>query len=166
MVDRAVAQIDHVPTVPPVVVCDLTSPPVFGGDKGDGRGGESEAFPPFHFIDLFKSNAVHEIPDPGRNDDGLVGGNPSQTAAIEVVKMSVRDQHQINIGQVMMQKAGVPEAPDDQKPVGPIGINQDIAVRTLDQKRGMPNPRDGDLALPQFGKDGGCMGAVTAFARK
>ena len=66
--------------------------------------------------------------------------------------MSVRDQHQINIGQVIKGQARSFESLDDNQPIGPIRVDQDIESLRLQQERGMPNPRDSHLPVQELGK--------------
>ena len=39
------------------------------------------------------------------------------------------------------------------QPLRPIGIDEDIVVRRLDQKRGVPDPRDADFPDLELGKN-------------
>lgn len=80
--------------------------------------------------------------------------------------MSVGDEHQINVGEMVMSQSGVTKSSYDQQPVGPIWIDEDIAVWTLNQKGGVPDPGDGNLSLPQFRKNGGSVGSVAPLAGK
>ena len=67
---------------------------------------------------------------------------------------------------MMMREAGMAEAADHQQPVGPIGINQNVPVGTLDQKGSVPDPGDTDLAVLQFWKERRLAVVMAAFARK
>ena len=67
---------------------------------------------------------------------------------------------------MMVREAGMAEAADHQQPVGPIGINQNVPVGTLDQKGSVPDPGDTDLAMLQFWEERRLAVAMAAFARK
>lgn len=62
--------------------------------------------------------------------------------------MRVGDEHQINVGEMVVSQSGVTKSSYDQQPVGPIWIDEDIAMWTLNQKGGVPDPGDGNLSLP------------------
>lgn len=164
VVDGPVPHIDDIPAVSPMVIRDLACSPVFGGNKGDGRRGETKPFPPIHFVDFFETNAMNKIPNARGNHNRLVGGNPTEASAVQVIKMSVGDQNQINVGQMMMGETGMTETTHDQQPVGPVRIDENVSMRSLDQKGGVADPGDGNLPLAKFGKNRGGAGAVPTFA--
>jgi hypothetical protein len=83
-------------------ISDLAGTPVLGRHKSDGGSGETQTFPPLHFIDFFKSEPVHEIADSGGNDDGLVGGDSPEAPPVEMVEVGVSNENQIDIRQVMV----------------------------------------------------------------
>ena len=49
-------------------------------------------------------------------------------------------------------QSGSFDALQEEQPVGKVRIDQHVQIRELDQKRRMPDPGDGDLAVIQFGK--------------
>lgn len=146
MVDGGASEIDHIAPVATVGIGDFASAPMFGGNKGNGGTGKAETFPPLHFVDLFKTETVDEVAHARGDDDRLVGGDLSQASPIEVVEMSVGDEDEVDRGELVVFHSCVAEAPDDKKPIRPVRIDQNIAVRSLDKKRGVPDPRDGNLA--------------------
>lgn len=149
MIDGVSAQIDDVAAVTPVQVGHLAGAPVFGGDESDGRARKPQAFPPFHFVHFFKAQTVDQIANTVRDDNGLVGGNPAQTLAVEMIEMGVGDKNQVDVGQMMMRETGMAQSADHQEPIGPVGVDQDIAVGSLNQKGGMADP--GEANLPGLG---------------
>lgn len=64
----------------------------------------------------------------------------------------------------MMGEAGMAEAADDEQPVGPVRIHEDVAVGALDEKGGVADPGDADLAGFEFGEDGGRSVAMAPLA--
>jgi len=53
-----------------------------------------------------------------------------------------------------MRQAGVAESANDDEPVGPVGIDENVCLRGLDKKGGMADPGDAELPFFKFGKDG------------
>ena len=166
VVDGATAHIDHISAISAMVIGDFPGAPVFGGDKGDSRSRKTEAFPPLHFIDFFKSKPVHEIADSGGNDNGLIGGDPTEAPPVEMVEMGVGDENQIDRGEVMVGESGVAQTAHHEKPVGPVRIHQNVCLMALNEEGGMSDPRDADLPLAEFWKNGGRSVPMAAFSGK
>ena len=80
--------------------------------------------------------------------------------------MGVGDEHEVNIGEMMMGEAGVAQATDHEEPVGPVRVHEDISVRPLDQERGVANPGKADLSVFEFGEDRGGAVPVAPFSGK
>ena len=80
--------------------------------------------------------------------------------------MGMSDENEVDGGKVVVRESCVAETADDEKPVGPVGIDENISVWTLDQKRGVANPGDTDLPCFELGKDGGKVIALTSLPRK
>ena len=77
-----------------------------------------------------------------------------------MIKMSVSQQNQINGRKVPEFQTGAPDAFQQEEPVGEIGINQDVQIRELGQKRRMANPGQGHLSGSKLGEFGPDMLAV------
>ena len=80
--------------------------------------------------------------------------------------MGMSDENEVDGGKVVVGESSVAEAADDEKPVGPVGIDENISVWTLNQKRGVANPGDTDLSCFELRKDRGKMLASAPLARK
>lgn len=80
--------------------------------------------------------------------------------------MGMGNQYEIDAGKVMVGESCVAETADDEKPIGPVGIDKNISVWPLDQKRGVTNPSDTDLSCFELRKDGGKVIALTSLPRK
>jgi hypothetical protein len=78
----------------------------------------------------------------------------SEAPAVKVIEMSMGNQNKVDGGKVVMRQAGVAESANDEEPVRPVGIDENICLRGLDEKRGMTDPGDAKLPFFQFGKDG------------
>jgi hypothetical protein len=50
---------------------------------------------------------MDQTPNADRNDKRLIGGNAPQGAAIEMIEVRVRHQHEIDRWQMMNMKAGL-----------------------------------------------------------
>ena len=61
-------------------------------------------------MDDVEPEIVHEIPHPDRNDNWLVRCHPPQGASIEMVKMRMRDEDKIDLGQMMNFEPGLFQA--------------------------------------------------------
>ena len=166
VVDGATAHIDHVPAIATMVICDFSRTPVFGRDKGDGRPRKTEAFPPLHFIDFFKSKPVHKIADSIGNDNGLVGGDSAEAPPIEMVEVGVGDEDQIDRWEVMVGKSSMAQPADHEKPVGPVRVDQNVSLVALNEEGGMTDPCDADLSLAEFWENRGRSVPMAAFSGK
>ncbi len=164
VVDGPAAHIDHISAISTMVIGDFPGAPVFGGHKGDGCPRKTEPFPPLHFIDFFKSEPVNKIANSGGNDNGLVGGDSSEAAPVEVVKVGVGDENQIDRGEVMMGKTCMAQSTDHQKPVGPVRVDQNVPLMALDEEGCVTDPRDADLALAEFWENRGRSVPMAAFS--
>ena len=80
--------------------------------------------------------------------------------------MGMGNQYEIDGGKVVVRESSVAEAPNDKKPVGPVGIDKNVAMGSLNQKGGVADPGDADLACFKFRKDGRKMLPCTPLARK
>jgi hypothetical protein len=83
-------------------VSDLAGTPVLGRHKSDGGSGETQTFPPLHFINLFEAESMNQVAYARGDDNGLVGGNLAQAFPVEMVEVGVSNENQIDIRQVMV----------------------------------------------------------------
>ena len=58
----------------------------------------------------------------------------------------------------------MPKAANHEQPVGPVGVDQNVAVRPLNQEGSVTDPGDADLAMFQFRKKRCLAIAVTPLA--
>ena len=109
---------------------------------------------------------MNKVANSSGHDNGLISGNPAEAASVEMVKMGVRDENKVDGGKVVVGESSVTKAPNDKKPVGPVGIDKNVAMGSLNQEGSVADPGDADLACLKFRKDGGKMLACAPFARK
>jgi hypothetical protein len=50
---------------------------------------------------------------------------------MEVIEVGVSDENKVDGGKMVVKKTCVTKAPNNKKPVGPIGINQNIRLGGL-----------------------------------
>lgn len=98
---------------------------------------------------------MDKVADSCGDNDGLIRGNLAEAFAVQVIEMGMGNEYKIDGGKVVVGEACVAETADDEKPVGPVGIDENISAWTLDQKRGVANPGDTDLSCFELRKDGG-----------
>ena len=109
---------------------------------------------------------MHKVANSSGHDNGLIGGNPAEAASVEMIKMGMSDENEVDGGKVVVSEPSVAEAPNDKKPVGPVGINKNIAMGSLNQKGGVADPSNADLACFKFRKEGRKLLACAPLARK
>ena len=69
---------------------------------------------------------------------------------MKMIEMRMREQDQINRGQIADFEASPFDSLQQEKPVGEVRIDQHIQVRVLHQKRCVADPRQGHVALFQL----------------
>lgn len=80
--------------------------------------------------------------------------------------MGVGNEHQIDVGQMVMGQAGMAQSPRDKQPIGPVGVHQNISMGSLDQEGGVADPRDAELSGFKPRKNGGGTIAMAPPGRK
>ena len=78
-----------------------------------------------------------------------------------MIKMRMRYQNEIDVGQFMQMEARMANPFDDFQPARPVWVDQDIQTRRLNQKRGVPDPRDANFPVTQRRKRHGLPGSLT-----
>src|SRR6266566_10107540 len=71
---------------------------------------------------------------------------------MKMIEMSVREQNQVNRWQMTDLDSRPFDALEQEQPVGEIGIDQNVQITELNQKRGVTDPGDRHLAVVQFGE--------------
>ena len=66
-----------------------------------------------------------------------------------MIEVRVREQDEVDGRKIFEAQAGALDALEEEKPVGEIGIDEDIEVGELDEKGGVADPGEGDLAVSQ-----------------
>ena len=80
--------------------------------------------------------------------------------------MGVGDENKVDGGKVVVGESSVAEASNDKKPVGPVRIDKNVAMGSLNQEGSVADPGNADLACFKFRKDGRKMLPCAPLARK
>lgn len=139
---------DEVPAELAIGVVDESGAPVLGRGEGDVQIPHTEGLPVVHLDDLAEGavfyNAAHAL----RYDDRLAGRNGTQTWKVKVIEVGMRDKHQIDVGQVPRNQAGVADPFDGAEPECPDGVDEDVFAAELQKKTGVSEP--GHTGLVDF----------------
>jgi hypothetical protein len=96
----------------------------------------------------------------------LVGCDLPEAPTVKVIEMGMGDQNKVNRGEVVMSQSGVAESSNNEEPVGPVRVDENVCLSGLNEKRGMADPGDTELTFFQFGKDGLDSVPLTPLASK
>jgi hypothetical protein len=77
---------------------------------------------------------VHQISHPRWNHDRLIRSYAPQRAPVEMIKMRMRHEHEINGRQMMDFEAGLLQSFNDLEPFRPNRIDQNVHLVSLDEK--------------------------------
>ena len=81
-------------------------------------------------------------------------GQPAQRRFMKMIEMGVGQQHHINGRQIFYSQTRPLDSFQQEKPVREVGIDQNVQIGELEEKRSVANPGYGDLAEGQLGKSG------------
>ena len=104
-------------------------------------------------VDAIKSKSMNEASDVLRNGDRLIARDRAKCAAVEMIKMGVRDQNQVDGGKIMQRDPGMLDALDDFQPLRPIGINEHTVLGSLNKEGGVPDPRHANFPHWEIGEN-------------
>jgi len=99
-----------------------------------------------------KSEIVDQVPHARWNHDWLVRSYSPQRAPIEMIKMRMRYEDKVNRRQMMNFEARLFQSFDDLEPFRPNRIDQDVYLVRLDEKGGVTDPGNADLAFANLRK--------------
>lgn len=137
----------------PVAVVEDACAPMACGSEGNFERAMLKALPMAQFVNPVESQIMHEIADVFGHGDGLVAGYGAQRAAIQMIEVSMGDQHEIDGRKVAELDPGMLDALNDLEPFRPIGIDEHAVLGSLNEKGGVSDPSDANLAGRKFGKD-------------
>ena len=94
------ARRQHEPAEPPVLVVQQPRPPVVARRQRDRHfAAQRERAPVVQLVYPLEAEVVHEVAHAEGHHDGLVRRDGAQRAAVEMVEMRVRDEHEVDHGQ-------------------------------------------------------------------
>jgi hypothetical protein len=131
---------------------DHSGAPVLCGGERDPKRPQLHALPSLEFLHAIEAESLDKTADMLGDDDRLVGGNRSEGFFVEMIEVGVAHQDEIDRGEFMDLQAGFLQTLDDLEPLGPIGINEDGMLGSLNQEGGVTDPGDGNLAPVQNGE--------------
>src|ERR1700731_4529650 len=102
------------------------SSPMVARSQRNGDFSDFQRLPSIQFVDPIESKVLHQVPHTVRDDDGLKCRDPSESSPVQMVKMGVSDEHEVNRRQMMQWYSGAPNTLNDFEPERPAGIYQNI----------------------------------------
>ena len=98
-------------------------------------------------LHVSKSKPVYEPPDMLWDDDRLIASHGTQSLAVQMIKVRMRDQYEINRREVTDFHARMLDAFDHLQPLRPIRIDKNAVFRSLNEERRVADPSDADVAF-------------------
>src|SRR5262249_16289359 len=95
---------------------------------------ELDRLPIVEFVHDVKSEIVHQISHARWNHDRLVRSYAPQRAPVEMIKMRMRHQHEVNRREMMDLEAGLFQSFNDLEPFGPDRLDHNVDFMSLDEK--------------------------------
>ena len=113
---------------------------------------EFDGLPVVEFVHDVKPEIVDQVSHACWNHDRLVRGYAPQRAPVEVIKMGMGHEYEVNRRQMMDFEARLFQSFDDLEPFRPNRIDQDVDLVRLDEKRSVAYPGNADLAFADLRK--------------
>ena len=95
---------------------------------------EFDGLPVIELVHDVKPEIVHQVSHAHRNHDRLVRSYAPQRAPVEMIKMRMGHEHEINRRQMMDFEARLFQSFDDLEPFRPDRIDQDVYLVGLNKK--------------------------------
>jgi hypothetical protein len=124
--------------------------PMFAGREGDLPIVVGKTFPPIKLDDALEAEVEGEVAHTPGHDADFRMRQAAQGRFMKMIEVRVREQDEIDGRQVFDFQSRTLDAFQEKKPVGEIGIDEDVQVGELNQEGGVADPGDGDFALFQF----------------
>ena len=152
MKNRAAIRRDHKSTEIAVQIRKEAGTPVVTWRKRNPERPEFDCLPVIEFVDDMKPEIVDKVSDARWNYDWLIRSYAPQRATVEVIKMRMRHEYEVNRRQMLNFETRLFQSFNDLEPFRPNRIDQNVYLVRLDKKRGVPDPGDADLAFVDLRK--------------
>ena len=150
--NRAPADLDDEPAEAAVRIMQHPRAPVMRRRERDFRRSALVALPVMQLMHAAKAEVMHQISHLERHHDRLIRRHPAQRLAVEVVKVRVRHEHEVDRRQVVEPQPRMLHPLENLQPLRPVRIDEQILLARLDEKRGVTRPGDADFTLAEFGE--------------
>src|SRR6266581_5771686 len=154
--DRAPIRFDNETAETAMQIGEEAGAPVMARRHRNFQTIKRHGLPVIELMHDIEAEIVNERADTHRHDNRLIGSDASQRSPVEVIKMRMCHQHQIDIRQMMQLDSRLLQPLDHLQPFRPVRIDQDIAIVCLNEKGGVADPGDAKFARPDFGKTRDC----------
>ena len=134
MKNRAAIRRDHKPTEIAVQIRKKPGSPVVTWRERNLERPEFDSLPVVEFVHDVKPEIMNQVSHARWNHDRLVRSYAPQCAPVEVIKMRMRHEYEVNRRQVMNFEARSFQSFDDLEPFRPNRIDQDVHFVGLDEK--------------------------------
>jgi hypothetical protein len=161
VIDAPAMMFDDESAIAAMMIVENARAPMFARREGDLPFAVEKTFEPLQFDDALEAQAAREIAHAPGHDANFRRTNAANTRLVKVIEVRVREQDEIDRRKILELEASVFDALQQEKPVREIGIDEDIEVGELHEKRRVTDPGDGDFAGGQFGKLGALVVAGT-----
>ncbi len=151
--DRPSGVFNEKTSEPPVAIVQNARPPVPRGGERDLQRPMFKTLPMAQLMDAVKSESMDKATDMLGDSDRLITRDGTKRATIQMIKMGVSNEDQVDGGKVVKFDSGMFDALDDLQPLRPIRVNENAVLGSLNEEGSMPDPRHADLAHREFGED-------------
>lgn len=153
VINFAALMFEHESAVTAMIVTQRPCAPMFARRERHLPIAMRKTFPPIQLDDALETEIAREITHaPGHHSDFRVR-QLAQARLVKMIEVRVREQHEIDGREMLDAQAGAFDALEEKKPIRKIRVDEDVEIGELHEERRMANPRQGDLAARQFGKD-------------
>ena len=152
MKNRAAVRCDHKASEIAVQIRKEPGSPVVTGRERNLEWPELDGLPVVKFVHDVKPETVDQVSHARWNHDRLVRSYAAQRTPVEVIKMRMRHEYEVNGRQMMDFEARLFQPLDDLEPFRPNRIDQDVYLVRLDEKGGVTDPGNADLAFANLRK--------------
>ena len=126
--DRPLAGRHQKTPVIPVSVVAESGTPVVTRRMDNTQASMQALLPDLHFDHRVKTQPLAQIATTPRHNDSITGLNPSERFLVQVVEVSVRHKHEINLRHILEQNTGMLQTLDESHPLCPVRVEKDRVV--------------------------------------